>query len=892
MRRGLPSLRSVMRMRQGRFGGLSWIRAAAAAMSLLVLLAVVGTLARVGAQQELADDDAIPVYVLARVHSLTTGDARGSYLIEFGVLPVSTVAAAGGSAAAAAAANVRFLPERRYLTEAKIIEQARAQDRRWLRSSPIRIPVGGGVSPRVLEGRVIARWNPNPDGLLRVEFGFLPGRALTAAGDTQAAARLHAVLPTSRYMSATAIARALSRSSPRWTRSTPVDAPTRDIPPPLQTPRIAWAGYTPGTVEFGGAAPRLSRPTATVNGQAVSLQYRYSVDPRSAEICTVRDDGALTVLGVGGCSVRADSVATARYDSATASASVRVAPGDPRPMWDGYSAATARLGDDPPLPRSPSAADNSIRFRFESLTPGVCRADPRRGALTLVAVGLCTVRLSTEAHQNYRAASVESSVTIEEKPPEQVTPDVAWSGYESRTATVGEPGKLPEPPRATVSGAQVNVLFKYRTASAGVCRVDENIGLLTPLSKGNCVVTATSVATARYLPATAMATVSIVTKEIKVDRVTCTPLSPRAGEDVSCSAVVSDGTPLGYAWAGHASLPGGGLGALEGVGNDATFTTRFTTSGPKIVRVTVWDASATAEGQTTVIVEPGNVPPKIESATCSPTEPFVSDPVTCSVTISQGSPPITYNWQVVGGDPARGSEATFKTSLALRGPHTIQVTARNSFGADAKSVAVVAKPVPPPEGAPVCDAVSPLRMTTNDYETEIDLVDVCSDPEGEDLTFNVTANPSGIVRIFDPRGRGRQKTTLVDWEDLGTATVTVTATDPGGLSGSTSFRVTVTQGTECRIVPDIFTDLRKSAGRTYEYDLNDYCEGPNLRFGNLEVTSSFPRGAGPRDVVMATLSGSRLTVTVRGFGVATVDVTATGSDRETSHARFDVVVNR
>ena len=739
---------------------------------------------------------------------------------------------------------------------------------------------------------MIARWNPNPGGPLRVEFGFLPKWALDAAGgDTQAAARMHVVQPRARYMSADFISRELRRSSPQWIRSSAVNVPISGgaTPPPInggstesETPAIAWAGYTPDSVEFGGVAPRLSPPTATVNGRAVSLQYRYSVDPRSAAICTVRDDGALTILGAGGCSVRADSVATARYDSATASASVWVAGGDPRLAWGGYSAAAARLGDDPPLPRSPSAADNSIRFRFESLTPGVCRADPRSGALTLVAVGLCTVRASTEDHRNYRAGSVERSVAVEEKPPEQVTPDVAWSGYESRTATVGEPGKLPEPPRAMVSGAQVNVLFKYRTASAGICRVDENIGLLTPLSKGNCVVTATSVATARYLPATATAMVSVVAEEIKVDRVTCTPLSPRAGEEVSCSAVVSDGTPLGYAWAGHASLPGGGLGALEGVGNDATFTTRFTTGGPKIIRVTVWDASATAEGQTTVTVRPGNVPPKIESAACSPTEPFVNDPVTCSVTISQGSPPITYNWQVVGGDPARGSEATFKTSLASAGRHTIQVTARNSFGADSKSVVVTAEPRP---GEPRCKPLGDLRMTTNDYETEIDLVDVCSDPGGKPLTFNVTANPpKSVVRIGNPSGRGRQKTTYVLPYDPGTATITVTATNPDGLTGSTSFRVTVTRGTECYIVEDRFVKRHESSGRTYEYDLNEYCVGPNLRFSN--PTSSNP------SVATVRLNRSTLLVTIgRVIGYATVDVTATGSDGETSHARFDVVVN-
>ena len=142
MRRGLPSLRGVKHMRQGRFGGLPWIRAAAAAASLLMLLAVVGTLTPVGAQQELTDDDAISAYLLGRVHALAAGDARGSYLIEFGVLPVSR-----GGSAAAVAANERFLPSSRRLTEARINERAQAGNRRWLRSSAVSIPVGGGGKP-------------------------------------------------------------------------------------------------------------------------------------------------------------------------------------------------------------------------------------------------------------------------------------------------------------------------------------------------------------------------------------------------------------------------------------------------------------------------------------------------------------------------------------------------------------------------------------------------------------------------------------------------------------------------------------------------------------------------------------------------------------------------
>ena len=858
-----------------------WVSAAAAL--LLTLCAVVGTFTPVDAQLRSADEDTTPVYLLARVQRLPAGDARGSYLIEFGVLPVSMVDEAGGSAAAAAA-HARFLPERRYLSEAKVRERAQAGDRRWLRSSEISISVGLGGDPPVLQGRVIARWNPSPGGPLRVEFGFLPTRSLEAVGgDTQAAARMYAVLPEKRYMSESTISGELRRSRPQWIRSTPpVDAPLSGDEKPQ--PTIAWQGYTPAAVEFGGAAPRLLPPTATVNGEAVQLQYGYRIALVSVGVCSVGSGGALTILDVGDCRVQATSTTTVRYRSATTSASVRVSPPieeDPRLRWAGYAPATARVGDPVRAPLPPTAAHPSIGFSYRSRTPALCAVDPATGALSFLAAGSCSVTVSAVPGGSYRTAELTVSVDIT---PGRVTPVVAWSGYPNVGATVGEPPTSPDPPRATVDGAAVNLLFRYSTNSAGVCRVDENVGLLTPLGEGVCVVTATSVETAQYLSATAMATVGVDVQRISVDRVICDPASPQAGEQATCSAVVNSGTPLGYAWAGHAPATGGALGPLETTGSERTFATTFKTAGPNIVRVTVWDARGHASGQTTVAVRPGEVKPKIASAACSPTDPFVNETVRCSVTMSAGEP-VTYEWQVVGSG-VRGGESTFSTPLASAGQHTIRVTARNAHGVDARSMPVNVKPNP---DEPRCERLGDLRMNTRDYETEIDLVDVCSDPNGGALSFRVTANPpargENPVRIGNPEGRGRRKTTYITPYNPGTATVTVTATNSQGLSGKTSFRVVIEQATECYI-PDedlIFTRLRDSRGRTYEYDLDEICVGPNLRYGNAMSTD--------QSVATGQVSGRTLTVTIRGVGVSYIRVTATGSDRETGRVEIEVAVN-
>ena len=108
----------------------------------LALFAALEPAGRGDAQGPPASGDSVSAYVLGRVSPLPPGDAGGSYVIEFGVLPVSM-----GGSAADVSANERFLPGARRLTEAMISERAQAGNRRWLRSSAVSIPVGGGGNP-------------------------------------------------------------------------------------------------------------------------------------------------------------------------------------------------------------------------------------------------------------------------------------------------------------------------------------------------------------------------------------------------------------------------------------------------------------------------------------------------------------------------------------------------------------------------------------------------------------------------------------------------------------------------------------------------------------------------------------------------------------------------
>ena len=795
--------------------------AGAAALLLTLCAALFAALADVGsadAQETLAGEDTVSIYVLARVHRLAAGDARGAWRIEFGVLPASTVRSAGG-ATAAATANARFLPAERYLSESAVRRRARAEDRRWLHSSLVRITLPG-EGGRVLEGRVIARWNPKQDGgPLRLEFGFLPESARTdAGGDTQAAARMYAVLPEQRYLSESVISGELSRSRLRWFRSTPaIDAPlSGKIEPENSQPSISWAGYDPSAVELGGAAPRLLPPTATVNGVAVQLQYRYRIAPVSVGVCSVGSGGALTILRAGDCHVQATSTATARYRSATASASVRVSPApeeDPRLRWAGYVPATARIGDPPRAPLPPTAAHPSIEFRYRSRTPANCAADPATGALTFLAAGSCSVTVSTTPGGSYRIAEVTVIVNITES---GAMPIVIWSGYQKASVTVGEPPTSPDPPRATVDGATVNLRYKYSTANIGVCRVDENVGLLTPLGEGVCVVTATSVATSRYLPATATARVSVGPRPVAptIEWAGYSPGKVRLGQPAPTlqrPIATVGGAPVNLTYTYSVAPQSRSVCSID------ENSGRLNIAGVGLCSVAVV-SEATEQylrGQATALVEVENMPlrPSITWAGYSlrlvelgqPT-PTIRQP---TATVDGAPVNLTYNYSVAPESRSVCSVDRNSGRLAITGAGrcsvTVVSTATERYLSSQATTSVTVTPPPPPNRAPV--AVAPWQQPSiptvrvgcggrSPESVPVGPSGYFSDPDGDTLTYRLkgsrgqetTSVQDNVLEAsiddFLPslrlRGRG-----------VGSTTITLIARDPGGLSAETAIRIAV-----------------------------------------------------------------------------------------------------
>ena len=181
-----------------------------------------------------------------------------------------------------------------------------------------------------------------------------------------------------------------------------------------------------------------------------------------------------------------------------------------------------------------------------------------------------------------------------------------------------------------------------------------------------------------------------------INGIDCAPSSPVVGEDVTCTAALSGGSPASWAWSDDDG----------GSGDGDSYTTSFSEAGDYTVSLTVANDAGDATQSTTVAVqEPPPPPPTIDSLSCSAQLDGV---VRCSAVVGNDGPPVSYAWSG-GGDPATGSNADFVTSFDSVGDRTISLTVSNDGGSasDSTTVAVAQAIQPPALNGINCSPASP-----------------------------------------------------------------------------------------------------------------------------------------------------------------------------------------
>ncbi len=179
----------------------------------------------------------------------------------------------------------------------------------------------------------------------------------------------------------------------------------------------------------------------------------------------------------------------------------------------------------------------------------------------------------------------------------------------------------------------------------------------------------------------------------------------------------------------------------------------------------------------------------------------------------------------------------------------------------------------------------PDRSLTVGGSVDVDVSAPFVDPDGDALTYDVSWSQPDVVTVEDAGGT-RVTLTAVG---VGTATIRVTATDPGGLSATLSFTVTVSRGNQppepVGTLPPLTIEADEAA---VTVDVAGAFRDPDGDRLTYEASSSRPA------VAAVSVSGSRVTVTPRAPGSATVTVTATdaGGSSRTATQSFGVTVLR
>ena len=248
-------------------------------------------------------------------------------------------------------------------------------------------------------------------------------------------------------------------------------------------------------------------------------------------------------------------------------------------------------------------------------------------------------------------------------------------------------------------------------------------------------------------------------------------------------------------------------------------------------------------------------------------------------------------------DSGSGTNARIEDSLPA-GTYTIEAStaAVGVAATGAFSLTIVTVPAPanrPPEAVGV---LPPVTLGVDDSAVTVDVASAFRDPDGDALTYRASSSAPHVVTARAADARVSSVATVVVFGTAvrvtpvaaGTATVTVTATDAGGLSATQAFTVTVTS----------------SSNRPPERvgTLAPLTIGVENGAVTVEVSRAFrdpdgdPLSYGARSsapgVASVSVFGSRVTVTPTAEGAATVTVTATdtGGSNTTVSQTFAVTV--
>jgi hypothetical protein len=247
------------------------------------------------------------------------------------------------------------------------------------------------------------------------------------------------------------------------------------------------------TITFGAA------PTGVVagaTGKVVSATGGASGNPvtfsTTSLACAVNSSsGALTLLAVGICTIKADQAGNANYlAAAQASTDITVGQGS-QTITFGAPPTGLVIGVTGKFVIA--TASSGLPVTYSSATPLVCAVDPSSGTLTLLAAGTCVIDANQAGNASYSAATqAQQSVAVSAGTTAQT---ITFTSTAPIAARVG--GATYTPAATATSG--LAVAFTIDATASSVCSI--SAGVVSFIAVGTCVVDANQPGNGTYAAA-------------------------------------------------------------------------------------------------------------------------------------------------------------------------------------------------------------------------------------------------------------------------------------------------------------------------------------------------------------------------------------------------------
>ena len=640
-----------------------------------------------------------------------------------------------------------------------------------------------------------------------------------------------------------------------------------------------------------------SIPSQTIDeGESTTIDAsRYFRDPDGNRLSysATSSDGSTATVSVSGSTVTIEGVARGTTTiTVTASdpdglrarqqASVTVRAVNQAPVTSGMiSDRTVDVGDTDELDASSYFHDpdsDPLNYRAASSSTGVARVSVSGSTVTITGVARGTATITVTARDPGGLEATQSAM-------------VSVSSVNETPATVGA-----IPPQNIDAGRQVSLRmapyfndpdadpleYEAATSNDAVATATASGGTvtITGAAEGNATVTVTA-----RDPSGLTATQPI---NVAVGAVNQWPTAEGTIPDqtVKASATVQvdlssyfsdpDGDDLDYAASSFSETV-----ATVSV-SAATMTITGVVAGNTQITVTAQDPDGLeATQRTRVTVEPDNLAP--EAVGTIPAE-TVAEGATGTVDASSYfSDPDgdALNYRAATSDVNVVTASVSGSAVTIRGvgagTGTITVTARDPRGLEATQELWVT--VEAVNRAPETRGTIPAQTVEVGAMATVNVSSYFSDPDGNTLDYDA-ATSDGSVATVSISGA----VVTISGVAKGTATLTITAADPGGLEATQTISVTVPNRPPAPAGTISARDL--TAGGTVTVSVASYFSDPDGDALSYRAASS------DANVATASASGAAVTITGVARGIATVTVTARDPDGLEATQGISVSVQR